>query len=241
MEGLQWYPRYAGDYIRKTRHLSLLEHGAYNLLLDHYYATGKPIKVSNAQLMPDHSRVYRLCSAVTQAEKDAVDSVLEMFFDLTDDGYINDKASEVIEKQRAAHDRRVEAGRKGGQAKVKQKPSNAKSKPKQPEPEPDIYNNSIGGLEKLSVDDIAQWLNGKRASGKYLMIDEYRLLEMFKDYCMSKGKRYKDYVAAYRNAFEWHNAPRKGDHNGKAGQYSNKRNKSDRAKEAIARGLASTE
>lgn len=116
----------------------MLEHGAYTLLLDHYYATGKPIEVSNASLMPDHSRVYRLCSAATKEEKEAVDAVLEMFFQLTDQGYINAKASAVIEQQRAAHERRVNAGRKGG----KNSSSNAKAMPQQsprkPEPEPDI-------------------------------------------------------------------------------------------------------
>ncbi|MGB0817792.1 MAG: YdaU family protein [Candidatus Puniceispirillaceae bacterium] len=154
--GLQWYPRYAGDYIRKTRHLSLLEHGAYTLLLDHYYATGKPIEVSNASLMPDHSRVHRLCSASTNEEKAAVDSVLEMFFELTDEGYINAKAAQVIEQQRAAHERRVNAGRKGG----KQSSSNAPAKPKQPEPEPEpnnIYNKDFKN-------------NGKR-KGKYTAAD----------------------------------------------------------------------
>jgi uncharacterized protein YdaU (DUF1376 family) len=221
--------------------LSLLEHGAYTLLLDHYYATGKPIEISNASLLPDHSRVYRLCSAATKEEKEAVDSVLEMFFELTDEGYINAKAAQVIVKQQAAHERRVNAGRKGGS-------SNAKAKPKQssrkPEPEPEVYNNSKGGAEKkrvtlkeLEVEHITEWLQGKRAGGKYLTIDEHRLLEMFKDYCQSKGKQYKDYVAAYRNAFEWHNAPKKGTHNENNRHGQQRAGKSDQAKAAIMRGI----
>ena len=58
-------------------------------------------------------------------------------------------------------------------------------------------------LDELSVDHIAQWLMEKRTIGKYLCHDEHYILERFKDYCRSKGKRYNDYVAAYRNAFEW--------------------------------------
>jgi len=62
-------------------------------------------------------------------------------------------------------------------------------------------------LEELTVDHIQDWLIQKRVSGKYLTIDEHELLEKFKDYCLSKGKTYKDYVAAYRNAFKWNDAP----------------------------------
>ena len=34
-----FYKRYLGDYQRDTGHLSMLEHGAYTLLLDAFYAT----------------------------------------------------------------------------------------------------------------------------------------------------------------------------------------------------------
>lgn len=143
MTGLSWYPRYTGDYSRKTKHLTMLEHGAYTMLLDHYYATGEPLFFSNAsgnaELMPDHSRLYRLCSAITKDEQDAVDNVLRMFFVLTDKGYINKKARETIAQQQDKHQKRVEAGRKGG----KQKSSNAKAMPYQPEPEPEPDSLSI--------------------------------------------------------------------------------------------------
>lgn len=141
MTGLSWYPRYTGDYSRKTKHLTMLEHGAYNMLLDHYYATGEPLFFSNAsgnaELMPDHSRLYRLCSAITKEEQNAVDAVLRMFFTMTKDGYINKKAKEVIETQLEKHQKRVEAGRKGGKQKYSNAKSNDTAKPKQPEPEPE--------------------------------------------------------------------------------------------------------
>jgi len=70
-------------------------------------------------------------------------------------------------------------------------------------------------LNELSISHIETWLNEKRACGKYLTIDEHRLLEKFKDYCTSKGKKYKDHVAGFRNAFEWNDPPTKGNHNGK--------------------------
>lgn len=58
-------------------------------------------------------------------------------------------------------------------------------------------------IDDLTVDHISDWLSQKRMQGKYLHHDENFILERFKDYCKSKGKRYNDYTAAYRNAFEW--------------------------------------
>ena len=76
-------------------------------------------------------------------------------------------------------------------------------------------------LDNLSLDHVKDWLTTKRVAGKYLTIDEHRLLEKFKDYCRGNGKRYKDYVAAFRNAFEWQNAPTKGEINGRSTQTAN--------------------
>lgn len=69
-------------------------------------------------------------------------------------------------------------------------------------------------LEDLSVEHIADWLNEKRMSGKYINHDEFQILERFKNYCLSKGKRYSDYPAALRNAFEWESNQPKGITNG---------------------------
>ncbi len=113
---LPWYPRDMGKYSRDTGTLSLAQHGAYNLLIDHYYSTG-PINAfeqcsSNAQLMPDHSGLYRLCKAATKQEQEAVDFVLKRYFRLDDAGfYRHDKCDEVIEIQSKKHENRVRVGR----------------------------------------------------------------------------------------------------------------------------------
>lgn len=64
-------------------------------------------------------------------------------------------------------------------------------------------------LEELSIDHVSDWLEGKRVAGKYLTIDEHGLLEMFKNYCGAKNPKYRDYVAAFKNSFEWERAPKK--------------------------------
>ena len=118
---LPWYPRDMGKYARDTSHLTMLEHGAYNLMLDHYYSTGGLPQTSNATSnalpMLDHSRIYRLCSAINKQEQDAVDHVLKFFFVLKKDGfYAHSKADKVISEQEEKHQNRVNAGRRGGKA-----------------------------------------------------------------------------------------------------------------------------
>lgn len=84
-------------------------------------------------------------------------------------------------------------------------------------------------VEDLTVDHIRDWLSEKRSQGRYLMHDEHFVLDQFKNYCQSKGKQYADYIAGYRNAFEWERCQPK--------NAGGQPNKEDRAKAAVARGL----
>ena len=65
------------------------------------------------------------------------------------------------------------------------------------------------GLSDLNITHIEDWLEEKRKSGLYISVDEDRLLERFKNYCTSKNKTYKNYIAAFKNSFEWENVPQK--------------------------------
>lgn len=76
---MNYYKHYLGDYARDTAHLSLLEHGAYRVLLDTYYATERSLPADKASL-------YRICKAFSAAERKAVDAVAEQFFPLNGDG-----------------------------------------------------------------------------------------------------------------------------------------------------------
>lgn len=86
----------------------MLEHGAYTLLLDRYYATERPIA---------HDDAYRVCRARSKEERAAVDSVLGEFFLLTEGLLHNKRADEEI--GRASHQREVnqEIGKRGGRPK----------------------------------------------------------------------------------------------------------------------------
>lgn len=99
-----YYRRYIQDYISATHRLTILEHGAYNVLLDYYYADESP-------LPPDKEDVYHLARAMSAAEKKAIDKVLARFFVLEDDGYHNTRADHEIEVSKTARSNGTKGGR----------------------------------------------------------------------------------------------------------------------------------
>lgn len=100
---VNFYARFVGDYQRDTRDLSLAEHGAYTLLLDHYYATEAP-------LPSDETSLRRICGVVTQAEWKAVQTVVTRFFTPERGTLRNARADDELPKLRA----RIEAARLNG-------------------------------------------------------------------------------------------------------------------------------
>jgi hypothetical protein len=65
---MKFYKHWIGDYGRDTAHLSVVGHGAYRLMLDHFYSLGKPLPTDKAQL-------HRLLRATDKVDKKAVDDV----------------------------------------------------------------------------------------------------------------------------------------------------------------------
>ena len=92
-------------------------------------------------------------------------------------------------------------------------------------------------LEKLSVGDIKDWLIEKRQRGLFVHADEELVLENFKDYCYSSGKKYLCYKAALRKAFLWESNQPKLQTVSKGEQYANSiRRVQQAALEDIANG-----
>lgn len=101
---MNYYRRYVGDYGKKTRDLSIIEHGVYGLLLDAYYSTEKPLPA-------EFDRLYRICSAINAAEQEAVRLMADKFFPIGSDGLRhNDRADEEL----ATAIPEIEASRKNG-------------------------------------------------------------------------------------------------------------------------------
>ena len=106
---MNFFKLYIGDYQRDTAHLSIAEHGAYLLMLQHYYATEKPL--------PSGKALHRMLRAQDKTERDAIDSVASQFWTETESGLVNSRAAHEID--RADHQRSVnrEVGKKGGRPK----------------------------------------------------------------------------------------------------------------------------
>jgi len=90
---MNYYEHHLGDYAKDTGHLSMLEHGAYRILLDRYYGTEAGIP---------EGQVYRLARARSDDEKAAVDAVLDEFFELLDGIWLNRRAEEELERLASA-------------------------------------------------------------------------------------------------------------------------------------------
>lgn len=97
---MNYYKYYSGDFMRDTAALSLVEVGAYQRLLNHYYATGS--------LTSDLSSLFRICAAFTEEEQNAVKKVINLYFKKRADFVTNLRvekelkmAQEFISKQRA--------------------------------------------------------------------------------------------------------------------------------------------
>lgn len=104
---MNFFKLYIGDYQRDTAHLSVTEHGAYMLMLQHYYATEKPLPTGKA--------LHRMLRAQDKTERDAIDSIVRQFWHETDDGLVNARADVEITKSATQADtnRRIAVQREG--------------------------------------------------------------------------------------------------------------------------------
>ena len=88
---MHYYEHNIGDYRRDTSHLTLLEHGIYRSLLDTCYLSEQPLCADLKKLMRTHS-------IRSEDEKEALENILQDFFELTEDGYIHHGCVKRISK-----------------------------------------------------------------------------------------------------------------------------------------------
>ena len=102
---MNYYKRHLGDYAKKAGHLSALEHGVYTLILDAYY---------DREQAPTEQDAMRWARARNPDETQAVTSVLQQFFILTDGRYVQGRVECELASanDRAEHNRQV--GKLGG-------------------------------------------------------------------------------------------------------------------------------
>lgn len=223
MASRPWYAFYPADYEQDTAHLTLMQHGAYRRLLDHYYSTGKPLP-ANAGVL------HRICRAFDDAERAAVNHIMATFFKLADDGYHSGrvdkellKASEISEKRKdAANSRYAKAPANAVQMHTQLQPqsqiqpqkieestaSQAKTRPKARKGLP------AGFPSEADLDwSKTLWLQRSRSDLCSGIQDE---IAKFRDHYEGHGKSMASWPAAWRtwtrNAIKYNN----GGHNGRS-------------------------
>ena len=202
---LAYYPMYPDDFEADTAHLTLAEDGAYNRLLRLCWRS------PGCSVPSDRTWIYRRLRAHSDEDKAVVDTVLDEFFVEAKGRLSNARLTKEWLAANAAHERRKNAGSKGGKNKSlknnETEASNAVAKPKQPEPEPYSKKEEPNGSSKkgsrLPEDWTlpSEWRDWATAEG----MDElsvHREAERFRDYWLSapssKGVK-SDWQATWRN------------------------------------------
>lgn len=104
---VNFYKHHIGDYASSTAHLSLVEHGAYLLMLQHYYATEQPLPL-------DAGTIARIIRANGKTENAAIESVLRQFWHKTPEGYIQHRAAKEMDRASLQRETNREIGKRGG-------------------------------------------------------------------------------------------------------------------------------
>lgn len=132
-----WMPIYWSDYLADTSHLGAMEHGAYLLLIAHYWQAGKPLPDDDVQL----SRIAR----VSRRQWKTLKPLLAAFFEIRDGTWQHGRVERELQLARERYERRAAAGQKGGRTRKpgasdaaalpEQCDSNASAMRKQPQPQ----------------------------------------------------------------------------------------------------------
>ncbi|MCQ9378824.1 YdaU family protein [Methyloversatilis sp. XJ19-49] len=88
---MNYYEHHIGDYDQATAHLTACEDGIYSRLIRWYMASESPLPA-------DIKLIQRRVRAHSREEKSAVQTILDEFFELTDDGYRQHRCDEEIDR-----------------------------------------------------------------------------------------------------------------------------------------------
>lgn len=96
-------PIYWGDYLRDTGHLSAAEHGAYLLLLGHYWTTSRPL--------PDDEDALRRISRMDPKEWARSRATIRAFFQTDAGAWRHKRVDAEMKRAAEVYEKRVKAAR----------------------------------------------------------------------------------------------------------------------------------
>lgn len=210
---MNFYPKHIGDYKGATAHLSMIEDGAYNRMLDWYYAEERP-------LPSDKRQIYRLMRAQSKPEQRAIDAVLGEFFHASPDGFRHSRCdAEIARMQEKASKAKQSAALRWQSERIP--PSNANASKTHALQHSDgnalhkpITNNQRKEKERESRGARPTPLGKKTAFPEGFTVSEAvrkwaeksgfsdvdRHLEPFRNKCLAKGYSYVDWDRAFMEA-----------------------------------------
>ena len=191
---MHYYQFNIGDYVSHTRHLSPLEDIAYRRLLDAYYLSERPL----------NSGVTVVARQIGMREhEEEVKLVLEEFFELGEDGWINTRADKEIKHFHS----KIEQASRAGKASAERR-SNARSTDVQPtnnqepitnnhKPKKEQQRGSRLPTDWVLPEDWKKWAEVERPD-----LNAQKVGDSFKDFWISKpgaGGTKLDWQATWRN------------------------------------------
>ena len=111
-----WMPIYWGDYSRDTGHLNAAGHGAYLMLIKHYWCGGAP-------LADDDDELWRIACCDSKKEWLKLRSRILRFFTISDGFLRHKRIDHELEKASTLGAARAERAQKGAQKRWKNHPS----------------------------------------------------------------------------------------------------------------------
>lgn len=198
-----WMPIYVGDYLKDTGDLTLTEHGAYFKLLMSYWQKG----------CLEHclEKCSRIAGAYTQAEREAVQSVVERFFIAEDGMLYNKRMTAELERAKAKRDAAQSKARKAAESRWNNASSNAPSIHQamhedmlgtcpSPSPSPSDRKAKALGRKRPSTRRPSDWtFNDKHAQqAAEKRVNVYAEAQRFMDWHDAKGSVFADWNAAFR-------------------------------------------
>ena len=91
---MNYFEKHVGDHLKDTAHLSMIEDGAYNRLLDLYYSRERPLPA-------DVRECCKLARAKTKLERETVKLILKQFFTFEVDGFRHRRCDQEIERYKS--------------------------------------------------------------------------------------------------------------------------------------------